>query len=406
MSEPLRAPFPWFGGKSRAAPLLWEAFGDCPNYVEAFGGSLASLLARPHAPRVETVNDLDAYVANFWRALRRAPDEVAWWADRPVNEAELHATHRWLCDGESEAGRLHRANMAALQALAEGNVPLAQEVLRGAHLAGRPLGRAFRERLRQDEAYFDPEIAGRWVWGVSCWIGSGWCAQPSWEREGHGDRPTEHRKRPTLDKPGRGVHQARGEGLSHAVLWEGRGHAGGRARGVHGTRLQKPCLSGESGATGRGVCASGKAGTVREWMQRLAERLRYVRVCCGDWKRVCTPAVTEAIGVTAVLLDPPFSAEAGRDEAIYAEEDLFVAHEARAWAVANGDNPMLRIALCGYEGEHQMPPTWRCVEWKASGGYANRCRNFTNSARERIWFSPHCQAPRQASLLSLLEVSR
>lgn len=49
----LRAPFPWFGGKSRAAPLVWSALGDVANYVEPFAGSLAVLLARPHALREE-----------------------------------------------------------------------------------------------------------------------------------------------------------------------------------------------------------------------------------------------------------------------------------------------------------------------------------------------------------------
>ena len=46
----LRAPFPWFGGKSRVAAVVWRAFGDVPNYVEPFAGSLAVLLGRPHAP--------------------------------------------------------------------------------------------------------------------------------------------------------------------------------------------------------------------------------------------------------------------------------------------------------------------------------------------------------------------
>ena len=64
MEQPktLRAPFPWFGGKSRAAPLVWAALGDVANYVEPFAGSLAVLLARPSAPRVETVNGLDCYL--------------------------------------------------------------------------------------------------------------------------------------------------------------------------------------------------------------------------------------------------------------------------------------------------------------------------------------------------------
>ena len=62
-------PFPWFGGKSKVSHIVWERFGDVPNYVEPFAGSLAVLLGRPHPPKVETVNDLDGMVANFWRAL-------------------------------------------------------------------------------------------------------------------------------------------------------------------------------------------------------------------------------------------------------------------------------------------------------------------------------------------------
>lgn len=71
--SPLRAPFPWFGGKEKVAAIVWERFGDVTNYVEPFAGSLAVLLNRPHAPQIETVNDLDGMVANFWRALQAAP---------------------------------------------------------------------------------------------------------------------------------------------------------------------------------------------------------------------------------------------------------------------------------------------------------------------------------------------
>jgi site-specific DNA-adenine methylase len=77
----LRAPFPWYGGKSLAAPLIWRAFGNVPNYVEPFAGSLAVLLARPSTPKVETVNDKDGLIANFWRATQAAPAEVARWAE-------------------------------------------------------------------------------------------------------------------------------------------------------------------------------------------------------------------------------------------------------------------------------------------------------------------------------------
>ena len=136
MTEFLKAPFPWFGGKSRIASEVWERFGNVPNYVEPFFGSGAVLLNRPHAPKIETVNDLDGYLANFWRALQRDPDGVAEHADNPVNENDLHARHIWLVNQK-------------------------QSLVKS--LEGNP-------------DYYDPRIAGYWVWGISCWIGGEFCS--------------------------------------------------------------------------------------------------------------------------------------------------------------------------------------------------------------------------------------
>ena len=62
-----------------------------------------------------------------------------------------------------------------------------------------------------------------------------------------------------------------------------------------------------------------------------------------------------------------------------------------AWCAANGDNPLLRIALCGYveEAHGNDLPGWECIEWKAGGGY-NNLGDGANLKRERIWFSPAC----------------
>ena len=89
----MKAPFPWFGGKSKAAPMVWDAIGDVAHYVEPFAGSLGALLLRPeqHTGYVETVNDLDHYIVNFWRALQHDPQAVAHYANNPVNEADLTA---------------------------------------------------------------------------------------------------------------------------------------------------------------------------------------------------------------------------------------------------------------------------------------------------------------------------
>ena len=138
-AELLKAPFPWFGGKSRVAHIVWDRFGDVDNYVEPFAGSLAVLLGRPHRPQTETVNDMDCMLANFWRAVKTDPDQLAQWTDWPVNEADLHARHLWLVNREE-----------------------------------------FRERVKTDPEYFDVKIAGWWVWGISQWVGSGWCSRPDW----------------------------------------------------------------------------------------------------------------------------------------------------------------------------------------------------------------------------------
>jgi hypothetical protein len=118
----------------------------------------------------------------------------------------------------------------------------------------------------------------------------------------------------------------------------------------------------------------------------LSDRLRGVRVCCGDWSRVMGESVTvKHAGITGVFLDPPYADTAKRTDNLYACDDLNVAHDAREWAIANGGNPRLRIALCGYEGEHVMPESWACVPWKARGGYGSQ-----NAERERVWLSPAC----------------
>lgn len=286
----LKAPFPYFGGKSRVAAEVWRRFGDVRSYVEPFFGSGAVLLGRPQPfEGVETVNDLDGFVANFWRAVKADPGAVAEAVDYPVIEADLHARHAWLI------GR-RESLQAALEA---------------------------------DPEWFDAKAAGWWAWGLSCWIGSGWCG------------PRISRQRPHLRDYGHGVHPLR--------------------------RLRR---------FGDAVAA-------------LADRLRSVRVCCGDWARIVGPAAMLKAGLVGVLLDPPYGASAARDPALYAAESLTVADEVRAWCVAHDSDPRYRIALCGHDGEHDDLESrgWAAFAWSATG-----CSE-ANRGRERIWFSPSCLTP-------------
>jgi DNA adenine methylase len=212
--DTLKAPFPYFGGKSRIAGEVWARFGAVANYVEPFFGSGAVLLSCPTPGHTETVNDADGLLANFWRALQAAPDAVAQYADYPVSELDLHARHRWLVNQRADV-----------------------------------------ERLLSDPEWFDAKAAGWWVWGISQWIGTGWCPQSP---AGTADVGELTRKLPHVGDAGRGVHRATNA------------HAGGMAvrapgRAAVAAKLwQLPTeLGGDSGATGRAYCHPARMGVRR-----------------------------------------------------------------------------------------------------------------------------------------------
>jgi DNA adenine methylase len=229
---------------------------------------------------------------------------------------------------------------------------------------------SLQARLEGDPEYSDAKVAGWWAWGMSCWIGSGFCSGkgPWGVVEVDGARQLAH-----LGNAGRGVNRQ----LAHL------GNAG---QGVNRKR-------------------ENHAANLRAYMAALAERLRHVRVCCGDWTRVMgpTPMLERGASFTpvAVFLDPPYADTAKRSKDLYRKDCESVAHAVREWAVAHGDDPRYRIALCGYEGEHAMPDSWACVEGKGGRGhgYGGQAKGgYANKRRERIWFSPHCLSPGDASL--------
>jgi DNA adenine methylase len=61
--------FGWYGGKFNHLDWLLPLLPDCHHYCEPFAGSAAVLLNRNPSP-VETYNDLDSEVVNFFRVLR------------------------------------------------------------------------------------------------------------------------------------------------------------------------------------------------------------------------------------------------------------------------------------------------------------------------------------------------
>jgi DNA adenine methylase len=307
--ELLKSPYPYFGGKSLIAEKVWRRFGSVGNYVEPFFGSGAVLLARPEPRGTETINDMDGFIINFWRAIKHDPEQVIFWADYPESEADLRARHGWL------ANRKDRLLWSL-----------------------------------EDPDSYDPKIAGWWVWGINQWFGCGFCS-------------------------GKGPY------ISNGV------HIMKKTKDNMGDGFRFPLIR----ARGGGIHRKGLRNRLSEYVFALSERLRHVRICCGDWTRVLKPGITTKLGLTAVFLDPPYDPRIGRCANIYNYE-TDVSTLVRNWAIENGENPQFRIALCGYEGEHKMPDTWKCFAWKAMGGFANMRKNGKNENRfrERIWFSPYC----------------
>jgi hypothetical protein len=212
------------------------------NYVEPFAGSLAVLLRRPDEPGNEIVNDLDGYVANAWRAMKLAPEETARYADWPVNEIDLHARHRWL-HGRAE----------------------------------------FRERMKADPDYFDARVAGYWIWGLSCWIGDNWC------------QPGENNSRPNIST-GAGVTRKipnldGGKGMARKIP---------NLDNVTGVHVKRTNMDRKNGRWVLNPPVDGTGNNHTEnlaaWFNGLADRLRHVKVCCGDvWRWIDGGAAGSAV---------------------------------------------------------------------------------------------------------------
>jgi DNA adenine methylase len=290
---PLLSPFPYFGGKRKVAAEVWVRLGSPSQYIEPFCGSAAVLLACPNPSALEVVCDGSGFIANFWRAVKHQPATVAKWADYPVSHIDLGARHGWL--------------MAQRDVLGEG--------------------------LQDPDWPGDAKVAGWWLWGQCCWIGSGWC---DW-----------FGKIPHASDAGMGV-QAIGQ-IPHA---------------------------GNAGMGGADALLTSCGRTAWAWLHRLANRLERVRVVHGDWSR----CLNNHFGGddTAVFLDPPYRAY----EALYGKAGT-VADAVEAWA---RENQHLRIALCGHRGDYALGG-WDAVEW--SRGRLTYSGGQTTDS-ECVWYSPAC----------------
>ena len=301
----LKAPFPYFGGKSAISSKVWLALGDCKHYIEPFFGSGAVLLCRPnYQPQhhIESVCDKDGFVANVWRALQFNPDEVAKWCDWPVNHVDLVARRRELLRNED----------------------------------------CLLKNLTENHEGYDSKIAGYWIWAASCWIGSG---------------------------------------LTRPVAIP---HISGSGQGVHSLGQIPHIADG-----GKSIHSLGQKSNIYDWFKKLQQRLRYVRVVCGDWARVCGGHWQTDEGVCGMFFDPPYGVK-DRDTNIYHHDSVTAASDVLAWVRERGKDTKYRIVLAGYE-EYSglLSEGWRSESWSANGGYSNT-GDGDNRHRETLYYSPGC----------------
>lgn len=431
---PERAPFPWFGGKRRVADVVWRALGsDVPNYIEPFFGSGAVLLGRPGGPgKIETANDIDRFVCNLWRAIVADPWAVAEWCDAPVNEAEMHAVHVALVSDETFRERMH-TDASYFDVEKAGKWIWGQCMWIGGGWCAEPKNRK-RPKLdgigkgvhSERGAAGHRKIPNLAVKADGACAGRGVHSEAAVKSQGRGGarrgEPDQWQARPHMsgDNAGMGVHRppeqlpslrvdsgAAGNGVNASGLLNKAFSPGRRPQlsNSHGV-YHLPALGNDRGVHG----VSNQPGTFLhalrelsvpdappcfEWFRGLMLRLRRVRFACGDWRRVLGPSVLgkgKNVGgrrPCAVFLDPPYAGEL-RARGLYAEDDANLSVEVREWALENGDDPDLRIALCGYVEEHgpHMPESWQVHRWKGARGYAGD--DNTSRESEAIWFSPAC----------------
>ena len=216
------------------------------------------------------------------------------------------------------------------------------------------------ENLINNPDWYDAKLAGYWVWAASCWIGSGL---------------TRIGKRPHVSDGGKGVH-ALGK----------RPHVSDGGKGVHALG-QIPHVS----DGGKGVQEPYNTN-IYTWFRKLSERLRNVRVVCGNWTRVCGGNWQDKCGVVGIYFDPPYGIT-DRDTTLYHHDSTDIAKDVLLWCREKGVNKNYRIVISGYEEYIELlNDGWSSESWSAQGGYANLAKNNKNENRHReiLYYSPYC----------------
>ena len=207
------------------------------------------------------------------------------------------------------------------------------------------------EKLLDDPEWCDPRIAGYWVWCASNAISMNQELGSHYQNSG--------------------INMGSSPSITHTP---GSGH---------GVQLTKR-----------------SSAYIVEHMRLIASRLRKTHILCSNWETCVSDTKLGQVGhkysTASVFLDPPYNTKTRR-KGLYARDSFDVANDVMEWCIEHGDNPNLRIALCGLRDDYDMPDSWEVVEWthdyNVMGGKTKPSDRGEHKRIETIWFSPHCVAP-------------
>ena len=111
-----RIVFGWYGGKFSHLDWLLPLLPKCHHYCEPFAGSAAVLINRVPSP-VETYNDIDGEVVNFFRMLRDQHDALIRAISlTPFSREEYHLAIYGSVDDSAEISPVERARRFYIRA--------------------------------------------------------------------------------------------------------------------------------------------------------------------------------------------------------------------------------------------------------------------------------------------------
>ncbi len=137
---------------------------------------------------------------------------------------------------------------------------------------------------------------------------------------------------------------------------------------------------------GTGIHKTAHRHKIIPWLKEFSDRLRYVRVVCGEWYQVCGGDWQDynwsSVGI---FFDPPYPNK-NRDT-VYTHDSRDTAEKVRQWCAERGARKNYRIVLAGYE-EHEelLDLGWKTETWTALSGYSKN----NNRHRETLYYSPYC----------------